>query len=529
MEDNNKNDISTTKQPSEGIKGFLPILLKRWWIVALCMVIFGGLAALYAYIKTPLVSVKATVMISEDSKPSALSLVSKMSLGNLLGGSGSVDNEQYVMGSHTVFERMVKDLGLNIDYVVKDGLKKKFYYPVAPVILQVDPERADTISTGLQFKVFVDEDGKMDIEARNSKKIEVGYLMGATSPAVLKTPYGPFTFVITDKYKKGEKVKETISYSSYSGAAEDYSTRVKINLPSKRADVITMTINHVDPNVGKLVLADIIDIYNEIGSKEKNEKGTQTLKFIDERIQQVQEDLFASERRIEEYKEANNISDVKADVTYAFEAHGELQKNLIELESQLQSLELIKTYLSKGDESMLIPEISLSSEEPIKSIADYNQLVIRRRELARSAKEGNVALEQLDENIGSMRKAILQTVNQAIGATNIAVSELKAKDVAQVAEISRVPKSEKDLRELAREQSIQEQLYIFLLEQREQIAMTSLNSLPRGQVVEKPYVLAKAPGLPKLYLIFGGLVFGFCVGAGFFYTKYLIRMILKKS
>ena len=518
-------DIKTSNSAND----FVRLLLKKWQIIAICTIVFGVLAGIYAFLKTPQVTVKATVLIAEDSKPSALSLMSKMSLGNLFGGSGSVDNEQYVMGGHNVFEQVVKKLGLNVNYIVKDGLRKKFQYPTAPVMLQCDSNVTDTLSSSLIFKVKVNKEGLLSVKVLNDKKKTVGELKNKQMPALLSTPYGDFGFIKTDKYEKGKSLNETITLSSYSGAAEAYASLVKISLPSKRADVITLSINHVNAGLGKLILAYIIDTYNEIGSREKSENGFKTLRFIDERIAQVETELMESELSLEAYKSKNKIADVGADLGYAFQSHGVLQKTLVELETKLQSLELIKQYLNSGDESILIPEISLNDEDPIRAISDYNQLVMRRRELARSAKSGNVALEQLEHNISSLRSAILQNINQAIRTTQGAINEIKTKDREPLGKIGEVPEHEKNLRDLARQQTIKEQLYVYLLEQREQIAMTSLNSLPRGQVIENPYVLAKAPGLPKIYLVFAGLIFGFFLGAGFYYIRYIYSTFVKKA
>lgn len=517
------------KQYNNKYQDFVSILFQRWRIILLITLIIGALAAIYAFIKSPQYTVKATVMISEDASQGSISLVNKLSIGNLLGGSASVDNEQYIMSSHEVYQKMVKNLGLNTTYSVKDGWRKKFVYPVAPVIMECDPDIADTLSTGLKFNVTVNKEGLLSVKAKRSNGKSIGTLRNVSTPALLKTDYGDFTFVVTDKYRKSKELSETIGYTSYTGMAEYFDEIVKVCLPSKRADMISLSIKHVDPKLGKLVLNEIISIYNDKGGIEKNKKGIKILSFLDERINSVEKELVEIEKNLENYKKSNKISDIKADMTYAYETHGELQMNIIQIESRLQALNLIKAYLNDDNGDVLIPEISLNNENEIKSISQYNQLVLKRIELAKGAREGNIALKQLDENISATRSAILQTVNQAIKTTSSSLSELKNKDELPENKIREVPTVERDMREIVREQSIQEQIYIFLLEQREQIAMTYLNSLPRGIVIDEPYVLSKPAGAGKGLIILVGLISGLIIGWGSFYIKFLIKQIADRK
>lgn len=508
----------------DSLNKFFAQLKGKWKVIALFAIVGGILAFTYATFRTPRYKAVATIMIAEDSRPGALNLVNRLSLGNLLGGSASVDNEQYVIGSHEVFLNMVKQLGLNVRYTLTDGIKKKTMYPVAPLMMVCDTAISDTLSTTISFKAKISEDGLLTVKAKNGKGETIGTANDKTIPYTLHTDYGEFSFITGDNYKFGKAYSEKITIYNYSQAAQDYARLVKIAIPSKRADVLSLSITHSNTELAKLILASLIDFYNLSGNRQKHIKGEQTLSIINDRINAVQEDLAHIEDVIASYKQQSNITDVRTDVAYAYEVHGELQKSIIQQETLLQVLLLTKEYLSKSGENVLIPQLSFG-EDNVIPVGEYNALLLRRIELSKTAKPGNVALNNLDEQIAAVKSSIENSVNRTIANVKASIAELNNKDKETITKLGSMPKQERELREVLRTQTIDEQIYVFLLEQREQIAMTSFNNLPRGQIVDKPYILDEVQGMGRIPFTFIGIVFGFIAIIMVYYFLYLIGTI----
>lgn len=508
--------------PIASLKDFLVFLKRRKVAIGSCALLFGLLGFLYGTLRQPRYTVCASVLISEDTPASALNLVSQFSLGNLLGGSASVDNEELVMNSHGVFTETVKELGLNVQYKVKDGLRYKLTYPVAPVMVDFNSVISDTLTMPLKFSINVNESGKTSIRIKDRKGNKVGEMKNVDLPVDLNTDYGVFNIFFSPQAVKGKKIKETVSVKSFSNAAEDLEEDVKIGVMSKRADAISLQLTHVNPGLGKLIIGTLIDAYNAKGISEKNLRGNATIDFIDKRISELSTQLEAIEDNLSDYKKKNNLTDIQSDVAYSFEEHGELQKLIIQQEADLRIFETLKAELENENVHSPLPDIILNTENQ-NSIQEYNSLLLRRKELARTAKEGNIALGQLDDRIEALRKSILLSVEQTIRSTSASLAQLKRRDIIPVGKMGAMPEQEKQLREILRNRQIQEQIYIFLLEQREQQAMNSLNSLPRGIVIDAPYVLQKPAGIGRLWLTLLGLFAGTFLCVGFFYLKSTLR------
>ncbi|MDE5646826.1 MAG: hypothetical protein K2I57_03235, partial [Muribaculaceae bacterium] len=138
------------------------------------MIIVTTLAALvlagaYLLLRQPKFTANASVMIANDMSAgsTAMSLVRQFSLGNMLGGSGSVHDELSMLSSHTTLMGAIRKLGANTTYVIKDGILSRVRaYPGTPVRLVCQPSVPDTLSSALVFKLSVTPDGIAKVKAR---------------------------------------------------------------------------------------------------------------------------------------------------------------------------------------------------------------------------------------------------------------------------------------------------------------------------------------------------------------------------
>ena len=72
---------------------------------------------------------------------------------------------------------------------------------------------------------------------------------------------------------------------------------------------------------------------------------------------------------------------------------------------------LVKNTLTQSDSNHTYPLIPVVESLGNPLIGQYNELLIQRQTLAKSAKEGNVALSTLDEQIGTLRESVLKNID----------------------------------------------------------------------------------------------------------------------
>ena len=120
-------------------------------------------------------------------------------------------------------------------------------------------------------------------------------------------------------------------------------------------------------------------------------------------------------------------------------------------------------------------------------IKAYNNLLAKRQELAQSAKGDNQALKQIDEQLETMHGNVLQGLNSSIRGVDVQLSKARSQANQSAGELGKVPTEEREARELLRQQGIQNTLYTFLLEKREENALVLAATTPKGKIVDHAY------------------------------------------
>ncbi|MDE7407012.1 MAG: hypothetical protein K2M76_01210, partial [Muribaculaceae bacterium] len=172
---------------------------RHWWWFVVSVVVICGLGLTYTQLKAPWFQVEANVLIADESgEGGSLSLMKQFDISSMLGGTGSVDNEKAIMGSHTVMMETVKELNLNCTYYIKTGfLKTLTAWTDVPVQLTYDKALTDSLKAGVLIKLKVTPNGIADINIKYGKKKIVDE-SGITLPYTFSLPFGNFTLEQTN-------------------------------------------------------------------------------------------------------------------------------------------------------------------------------------------------------------------------------------------------------------------------------------------------------------------------------------------
>ena len=107
---------------------------KKWYYFVISVVVCLAIALLFIYVRQPKFAVRANLLVAEqETNP----LEAKMGgLSSLFGADGRVDDEIFIVSSHSLYRDVVRDLGLNIrHYWRRKPLRTTFEYPTWPLSL----------------------------------------------------------------------------------------------------------------------------------------------------------------------------------------------------------------------------------------------------------------------------------------------------------------------------------------------------------------------------------------------------------
>lgn len=508
------------------IKSVLDDYLRHWPLFVASVIFFVGVGVLFTRIKKQNYAVRANVLIAqEESNPlNAMGGGEMATLGSLFGAKGSVDDEFYILNSHSILRQAVKDLDINRKHYIRLGfLNNEQIFENFPIEVEVPAAMYDTLTTPIAFKIQAkaDKTAKVTIKAKSDKLVSGEKVK---LPHTFKTEFGDFTVVTTEHYPAGEDVTSKITLMGYHHAAEDLAENVSMSIASKRANAISMGINTPYPEFGEAVLNDIVRLYNERGIEEKNLQALKTHEFLNERLALLTRDLSEAEANIQNYKERQGIVGVDVEARYQTEKRAALEHTLIESEVQAELLKLTADFIKNPENAYdLIPSPAIENDGLQSAIKSFNEVVLRRMQLASNAKPGNITLIRLSEQIDALRANVYNSVLRAYETSAGAASDIRRKLGNTMGLLGNVPEQEREFIDMERQRHIKQEIYLFLLQRQEETAIMLANTTPKGIIIDEAYTLNEPLGIGRKGILVIFLLMGLVAPPVLLYLRRILR------
>lgn len=480
---------------------------RYWWLFILSLIACLCLAYYYMRVTNRVYDVNAVVLVAQEDNSSSAGANLLKSM-KLMSGGGKVEDEMIVFSSQELCTEVARRLKLNRRYIEDKGWFKPQvdHYNNSPIEVIAPDEMFDTLSS-VTFKIDVNKQGKANIKA-NSGKTKLINAKNSRLPATFKTLYGTFTIKTTDEYnpKKPCHITASLIGSQYCG--QSLNKKIKVKLITKKANGINLNIHENVKGRGRDILNTLINLYNERGQEEKDEQAINTAKFIDERLALIYKGLTGSEADIEAFRHRNNMINYELQMKSTMAKQEVTDQAVIKLETKKQLLGMVKDFVINDKNKHSYIPFDVDSSAASGSIKAYNNLLAKRQELEQSAQGDNLALKRIDEQLESMHGNILKGIESSLRGINMQLNQAQGRTNSTNNDISKVPTVEREAQDLYRKQSIQNALYTFLLQKREENSLVLAATTPKGKIVDHAYASIQPIKPAKFKIYFLALVAG---------------------
>jgi tyrosine-protein kinase Etk/Wzc len=467
--------IETTEENEENIFHQLLFRYLPYWPLFLILILLGAGAA-YFYLKTlvPVYEISASILIKDEKKGSDDSKI--MESLNLLSSKKIVENEIEVIHSRTILTEVIKDLHLYAPIFEKDEFVSRPAYITSPIIVEL--QQPDSLLQA-QDVSFIYSASTQSIIASNTK-YPLGQWMNSTwgvirfSKNLLYHPSsGKNTF-----YFKLENIKKTVN---------DLSEKLEVTPSGKLSSVIDLVLKDAVPERGEAIVNDVINVYNKVSITDKNLLAANTLDFVDKRLKNMGLQLDSMETDIQKFRTDKDVVDISAQSKQYLANVGESDQKLNEVNMQLAVLDEVQKYVeSKNNEPGIVPSTFGINDKLLSDLIEkLYDTEIKYEGLKKNTAKNNPILISLRNEIDKIKPNILENIKTQRKSMEAARNNLNETSNKYALALRSMPLKERQLVEISRQQAIKNNIYSFLLQKREETALSLNSTVPDSRLIDR--------------------------------------------
>ena len=510
------------------IKALLDYYLTQWKWFLLSLLVCFSLAFIYLrYYSIPSYQASTTIMVKDDRGDVNAALTVFSEMGLLRGLNSNVSNEIQIMKSRTLVEKTVKQLNLNVVLLKEGRILNNELYQNPPIQVNFSNLKNSFYTSRIELKYsemtpdsFILESVSSKIILNNKKIFRFGEL--------IKTICGDLIINKSTNHISQHNKQLSILVLPLDQVVSSFRDRLNIVSSSTSSGFIELSI--IDPEIKKaeVFLNCFIDNYNLNSIANKNAIFQKTSDFISNRLRIVTQELDGVEQVVVSFKKSNDVLfDVESESSRLSQESIEYNKKLDNIDIQLNLISPMIDVIKKSTYADLLPNSIFSQNDINGLINTYNQSVLERNRVLKSATAENPSIIRMEQQITSVKSNIISSLNRFQTILNKQKSELRGNETVLKSKIEKIPVMERQFKAIARQQKVKEGIYLFLLQKREESAITLSVSIANAKIIDSPKGLP-VPVLPNkntLYLI--TLLLGLFIPLSVFYLIILLDNKIK--
>ena len=507
-----KEDLISRRQEGYDLAGLLLDYLSEWKWFVLSVVACGIVGYIYYSTIVPMFEVSASVYLKEsdsDVNTSALAFGNDLSLIN---GKDYLDETQIeILKSRNNLIKIVDSLNLAYSYYSVGTLKDLPIYGTNAVEAYLDSISMCNLISPIETVVSKSGDTyKFEISTKYKDEKEHKTIETDSLPIKVELSHGTLT-LMASRVTNNLNGKLKIVVENPTKVAARLSSNLNIGFARNSSTILR--VNYKTPIIeeGVDIINTLIEIYNQDILADKNRSAIQTERFIIERLGLIAGELQSVEREVEDYRREKRITDISTETGMYLAQTSETDAEIAQVDLKQQLVSDVEKVVDNQDDYSPIPQVI---DDPSMSamIEAYNKKLAQRAALLDGGTEDNPIIQNMQEDLARSKNEIYRGIKNLKHGLSVQKRNLTSRDQRIEGRISNIPTYERELTGIFREQRIKDNIYNFLLEKREEIALQKTLATPTARLIDDP--LGTGPVSPdaiwfyQMILLFGLLIPG---------------------
>ena len=482
--------------------------LPYWPLLVLFTVLFLSLAMVYMRMALPKYEATAVLLVKDEKKGYDESqMIEDL---NVFGTKKIVENELEVMQSRSLMKEVVKTLGLYAPVLMKSKIKTLSAYTTSPVcVLIKDPDKISEI----EAVYFTYDSINKFVKINNTDKY--------TLDQWVKTPYGELKFSANSHLKQVTNNPLYFSLIPPKKVVNSLLQNLTVKAVNKLSSVVTLQFTDEVPERAEDILNELISAYNKAGINDKNALADNTMSFVDERLKLVKSEIDSIEKEIQQFRSQEGAINLSEQSSVFLKNVGDNDQKGALIDMQLSVLDQVQKFVNSGKSIGTIVPSTLGISDPVLSqlLSKLSSTELEYERLKNTTGANNPVLISLSNELKQLKPNIIESIR--IQRINLKASrgQIDETNKRYSESLQSIPEKERNLLEISRQQTIINNVYNFLLQKKEETALSYASTIPDSRILDAAEASVK-PTSPKKTIVFPvALILAFIATFGIIYFK----------
>lgn len=497
------------------------LFVSNWFWFVMAVLLSLALAWFISHYSPKVYKVSASLLIEDESKTSP-GIGSAMFGGNdVMSGFGlypgwyNLQNQMLILKSQTLISRTLHTLDFGVSYFSDELFGPLEVFDEAPFIVMYNHDRQQPL--GVTFTLSLKDDGNFTIDSEQTgDEIKLySYLTEKSTEAVSEVNtdrtarFGEtiegegYSFVLVRREGEDAPVKAEgtwfFTFNSYDDLVTRWSKDLNLTTPEQEASIVSLEVETACPAKARLFIDRHLEMYLQRTLDKKNQVATNTINFIDSQLSTIADSLDITEVNLQDYRRDNQVVDLTFQSQQLFEHIRELDTEKARLKMQDDYFRYLMDYLTANREAgdLVAPSV-MGIEDPLLNnlVLDLNRMAEQKIAMTGTGTSRNPYLATLESQVRNTKARLEENTGNLIKNNTIAMQDVNRRLNSLMAEVRKLPQTERELLGIERKFKLNDNIYTFLLQRRAEAQIAKASNTPDNEVIDParaimPYIRPK--------------------------------------
>lgn len=492
------------------------VISKNWYIPIIAIAVFAGAGYLYSYKLTDVYGAKSQILLKSNAGLNTTSVISENFYGG--GGASYVDNsnETRVITSYDLVKKVLDRLDFDVSYFIVGRIRTVELFDGLPYKVKAFTVNPELYEQQIKFRILDLNRYEITYEKNKAEVKKVGFFDTELIDNYFRILVSKTPMINSTSVQHLKDIEYLIQIHEREALVSRFQTSLVVTNP-EYTNILESSFEDVLPQRAVMFLDTLSEVYIESTLKSKYDVNANTLRFIDKQMGEVTDVLNEIEDTMQRFKEKNSILNLDKEGEKYYAKLNFFDERSAEFDVKLSALNDLENYIIADKDPEFLPaSIYVSGIDAFltTTTTELYNLQLKRIDALNITKENSPPILELDRRIARVKKNLLVYIGNLRVALQKKIHDFNGEIQTYISDIKTLPYKQKGLLNIQRKLSVNENMYLFLLQKRSNTSIAKASIIPETKVIESARSMGLVKPLRKKiltsYMMFGA-VLGFLI------------------